>query len=243
MKRRTLPKPQPPLSGAEAIAKIREFTDTILLSFSCGKDSVAAWLECRKHFPNIIPFYLWSVPDLEFVEDNLRYYENFFGARIHRLPHPRCYRMLRQNVFQPPINNIVTQCAQLPAFTYDQQEKWFREELGLPETVYVAAGVRSADSMTRRIAINRYGPINHAKKKFYPVWDWKKDRMLEEFVHSGVKLSCDYRVFGRSFDGINAQFLGPMKQHFPRDYERVLKLFPLAEVELKRWEFAARYRS
>lgn len=226
------------MNGAETIAEIRKRSDTVLLSFSCGKDSIGAWLALRPHFARVIPFYLWSIPDLEFVEDNLRYYEDFFGTRIYQLPHPRIYRMLRNNVFQPPQNWPICQMAELPVFDYQDVEDRLREQLGLPD-VYAANGVRACDSITRRTSIKKHGPISHAKKKFYPIWDWSKQRLIDEIVNAGVKLPTDYRVFGRSFDGINWQFLAPMKEHFPRDYARVLEYFPLAEVELKRMQYAA----
>jgi len=63
---------------------MRERSDTVILSFSNGKDSIAAWLVLRKYFPKIIPFYLYLIPDLEFVESGLTYYEDFFQTKILR---------------------------------------------------------------------------------------------------------------------------------------------------------------
>ena len=48
--------------------------DKALLSFSCGKDSWAAWLSAREYF-DFTPYYLYLVPGLEFVEDYLAYAE------------------------------------------------------------------------------------------------------------------------------------------------------------------------
>lgn len=39
----------------QAIAHVRAQTDTVMLSFSAGKDSIAAWLALRDRFPKIIP--------------------------------------------------------------------------------------------------------------------------------------------------------------------------------------------
>jgi len=49
-------------SGPETIAEIRRHTDTCLLSFSRGKYSIAAWIELRRHFPRIEPFYCYRCP-------------------------------------------------------------------------------------------------------------------------------------------------------------------------------------
>src|SRR5688500_4971874 len=73
-----------------------------LLAFSTGKDSIGAYIQLRRHFTDIIPFYLYLVPDLEFVEESLTYYESIMGRRILRLPHPSLYRWLNNLVFQAP---------------------------------------------------------------------------------------------------------------------------------------------
>jgi len=58
-------------TSLETIRAIQDSTGTILLAFSCGKDAIATWLECRKHFERIVPFYMYLVPGLSFVEDSL----------------------------------------------------------------------------------------------------------------------------------------------------------------------------
>lgn len=67
----------------------------LLLSFSCGKDSLAMWLWLRETKQvEIIPYFLYWVPGLSFVERALDYYEQVFGQRITRLPHPLFYDLL-----------------------------------------------------------------------------------------------------------------------------------------------------
>lgn len=88
----------------------------------------------------------------------------------------------------------------------------------------------------RRVSIMQHGAISRNKGEYFPVWDWKKARLVEEITRAGVKLPVDYKVWGRSFDGLDARFLIPMKKHFPRDYARVLEWFPLAEADVFRAE-------
>lgn len=225
------------LNGEQTIAQIREQTDTILLAFSCGKDSIGAWLECRKHFPRIIPFYMYLVPDLEFVERSLAYYEDWFGCRIARFPHPSLYRMLNNAVFQAPENKQAILRAGLPYFSYADVYEALREKHGVPDA-WCATGVRAVDSPYRLIALKKYGPINAKIKQFYPIHDWRLDRLIAEIEAAGIKLPVDYRLFGRSFDGIDLRFLQPIKDTFPRDYQRILDLFPLAQLEVRRAEYA-----
>lgn len=215
--------------------------DTCLLSFSCGKDSIAAWLKLREHFSRIVPVYMYLVPSLDFVERSLRYYEDWFGARIIRMPHPSLYRWLRAFTFQAPENCAVIEDADLVEFDYDDVFNVVKASYGLPETTYTAVGVRATDSLNRWSAIKQYGAVNLERRSFYPTYDWRKDDLIRAIKQAGVELPVDYQVFGRSFDGLDYRFLKPISEHFPDDYRRILEWFPLAELEAKRMEYRERY--
>lgn len=226
------------LSGVETIARVREQQAETLLAFSTGKDAIAAWLAIRDSFEAVHPYYLYLIPGLEFVEESLAYYEQFFGAKIARLPHPSLHRWLNEFVFTPPERCLVIEQANLPNHSYTDIQGAMCQMFGLPENTLVADGVRAADSPMRRVAINTHGPITWSQKKYHPVWDWKKADLIACFRKHGVKLPEDYRLFGRTFDGLDLRFLLPLKKHRPADYRRVLEWFPLADLEVFRWEAA-----
>ncbi len=225
-------------SGDEVIRLIREETDTITLAFSCGKDSIGAWLALRPHFERIVPIYMYLVPDLEFVERSLVYYEEFFSTPIIRVPHPSLYRMLRNLVFQAPENCAIIEACDFNGIDYVDIVDLIREDEHLPASSYHATGVRAADSPIRRGAVTRFGPINRKTRTFWPIWDWHKARLVQVLRDSNVKLPVDYKIFGRSFDGIDYRFLIKIREHFPRDYERILDLYPLADLEIFRRQHA-----
>ena len=223
-------------TGAELCDQMAAECDTAILAFSTGKDSIAAWLQMRKYFKRIIPYYCYCVPDLEFVEDSLTYYEKFFGQKIYRLPHRALYNWLNSGMFQPPKRIPVIEDFGLPEMDDILLGEIIRDAGDLAPEVYTGIGVRMADSPVRRLAIKKHGAINHNGKMFYPVFDWKKADLLEAIEKSGVKLPIDYRYFGRTFDGLDYRFLKPIKEHFTRDWQKILEWFPLAEVEIYRKE-------
>lgn len=227
------------MTGEEVIQQIASETDTTLLAFSCGKDSLAAWLALRPHFKKIIPIYYYLVPDLGFVEESLRYYEEWFQTRIYRLPHASLYRWLTNYTFQPPEHQTILWAARMRTFSHEEIRDGLAEQLGLP-TKWTALGTRAADSPARLMNFRKHGPINHNKNNYCPVWDWKKDRLISTIKEAGVLLPKEYRTFGRSFDGLDFRFLYGIKQHWPEDYQKILQFFPLAELEIKRYEFAQR---
>lgn len=207
-----------------------------LLSFSLGKDSIGAWLKLRDHFDYILPYYLYPVPGLEFVEDSLLYYEQYFGTRILRLPHPSLYRWLNNFVFQPPERWRIIQELRLPEFDYDGINAVLKEDYNLPDPTYQANGVRMNDSLQRRTAMLTHGPLNEKRQTFCPVFDWTADDLYNAISKAGVKLPIDYKWFGRTFDGLDYRFLKPIKDNAPRDYQRILEWFPLADLEIFRRE-------
>ena len=223
--------------SAELCEKMAAECDTAILAFSTGKDSIAAWLQMRKYFKRIIPYYCYIAPELEFVEDSLSYYEDFFGCHIYRLPHRSFFRFLRNSMFQPPYRVPIIEKAQLAddeEYNDDTIGQIIRACEKLPDAAYVGTGVRMADSPYRRIAIKTHGAINHNAKRFFPVYDWVKADMLKAFDEAGVKLPVDYKIFGRTFDGLDYRFIEPMRKHFPRDYAKLLDWYPFIDLDIAR---------
>ena len=71
-------------TSAELCDQMARECDTAILAFSTGKDSIAAWLQMRRYFKRIIPYYCYSVPGLEFVEKSLCYYAvSYTHLRAH----------------------------------------------------------------------------------------------------------------------------------------------------------------
>src|SRR5580692_5866130 len=149
-------------------------SDTVLLSFSCGKDSLAAWLRLREAgFRRIVPFYLWLVPELEFVEDGIRKYEKFFGETILRLPHPSFPRLMRSLTFQSPERAEVIEQQRWPNLKYEQVEDHVRAVAKVSRETYVAVWTRAVDSPIRLANIRQNGSLNAKRRSFLPVYDWR----------------------------------------------------------------------
>ena len=226
------------LNSAETIVKVREHQKETLLAFSTGKDAICAWLAIRDHFDKVHPYFLYLVPGLEFVEESLAYYEKFFGVKITRLPHPSLYRMLNGLTFQPPERVAIIKQAKLPLFDYSDIRRVMVEDHALQKDILVADGVRAADSPMRNVSLQRSSSINMGPKKYHPIWDWKKADIIACLNKNRIKLPEDYKMFGRTFDGLDIRFLLPIKKQRPNDFKKLLEWFPLADLEIFRWEQA-----
>jgi 3'-phosphoadenosine 5'-phosphosulfate sulfotransferase (PAPS reductase)/FAD synthetase len=193
-----------PLTGKEVIAAVRAQQSETVLAFSTGKDALATWLAIRDHFDAVHPYFLYLVPDLEFVEESLAYYEKFFGVHITRLPHPSLHKWLVGGVCQPPERVAVLMQAEIPLHTYDDIRSAMVRDRKLDAEILVADGVRAADSPMRRISLMKHGAISYAQHRYRPIWDWNKADIVAAFQKARVKLPIDYRVFGRTFDGLDS---------------------------------------
>ena len=195
----------------DAVAK--SYGPRALLAFSCGKDSIAAWLAIREHFDEVVPVFFELVPGMAFVQESLAYYESFFGTKILRLPHPTLYKMLRTNLYQTPSRIGLIQSWDLPEdYDYAMAHRLVREAHGLPKNVPCANGVRAADSPMRRVSLMSHGPVSYITKQWSPVWQFNKADVLGILDQHACKLPVDYRVWGRTFDGLDFRFLKPLKE-------------------------------
>lgn len=208
-----------------------------LLRFSCGKDAIAAYIQLRRFFKEIIPVYHYLHPDLNFINKSLAYYEGIMGRHIIRVPNSKLYESLNAGTLQTKKSWAFIKKMKLPNFDNDDVNGYIRDDLGLDENIMTAIGVRQSDSLNRWRSINKYGAINEKRKTFYPVYDWNIERLKNEIRESGIKLPVDYKIWGKSFDGLDYRFIKPLKDHFPDDYEKLKEFFPLLDIEIKRYEF------
>lgn len=207
-----------------------------ICSFSMGKDSIAAFIQMKRYFERVELVFMYMVPGLEFQETALSYYESKLGVKIKRMPNPSLYRQIDACMYQPPQRIDLINELGLYVCDYDEVFSAAKIDYGLPVETFVGVGVRAADSLARRAACKQTGGIIDRRKIFWPVYDWNMAKVISEIRQSGIKLPVDYKIWGRTFDGFDYRFLKPLKQNFPNDYKRVMEFFPLAELEIFRYE-------
>ena len=221
----------------ELCAKIAERTKGVtLLRFSCGKDAIASWIQLKRYFHTIIPIYHYLHPDLDFVNNSLNYYEDYFKTKIIRVPNALLYKHLNSGLYQDRKNWEFIDSFALNNFDNDDANELIKKQKNIAINTMTAIGVRAADSLNRQLSIKKYGAVNEKRKTWFPVYDWNIEKLTNEIKKEGVKLPVDYKIWGKSFDGLDYRFIKPLKDNFPNDYEKLKILFPLIDVEIKRYE-------
>lgn len=205
----------------------------VLLSFSCGKDSIVSWLALQDAGVEVVPAYIYYVPGLQFVADQIAYFEDRFQTKIHQYPHPSLFRWLNALVLQTPERIRHIEAAQLPDLDYSELWQLIRADLNMPDA-WLADGVRAADSIMRRASFVKHGVMKEKDRKVSVIADWLKGEVLERIDRAGIELPIDYQLFGRSYDGLDRRFMEPIREHLPEDYALIKSWFPLVDVDIVR---------
>jgi predicted phosphoadenosine phosphosulfate sulfurtransferase len=223
-----------PYTNHNEVCKIiAKESDTIMLSFSGGKDSLVAWLIAKEHFKTIIPVFFYRIPGLSFIDEKIHYYEDFFKTKIIQLPHPSTIKQLNNGLFQTTETIKVIEKMNLPNMTYDMFFDSLREKHG---NLWVAIGNRACDNVQRYTAFITNGVINYNRKVFWPSFDFTDTDVLNIIKENKIQLPDDYRMFGKTFDSLQDRFIKVIKKEYPADYEKIKTLFPLIELEILRYE-------
>lgn len=201
-------------------------TDSVLVGFSSGKDSIVTMDLCFKYFKRVIPFFMYLCPDLEFQEETLQRYEKRYDTEIIRVPHMDTSVFLKYGTFREPdlyvdlieINDI-----------YD----YLRETTGI---TWIAAGERIDDSIVRRAMIKHSGSVDRKRARFFPLAYWSKKDVMSYIKRKRLYLPKINRELGFSFGSLSGKELSIIKQHYPKDYQKILRLYPFAEAGVKRYE-------
>ena len=213
-------------SRYDPIRTMAKMTDEVIVAFSGGKESIVVLDMCMKHFKRVVPFFMYYIPGLSFQEKQLMWYENKYNIKIDRLPHFELSNLMRYGT----LRNVDLD---VPIIDINDIYEWERNKHGI---FWIAAGERAGDSVIRGAMIKHSGSIDQKRGRMYPVAWWTKQEILDYVKIKKLYRGIDSRTFGTSFEGVNPRSFMFLKEHFPTDYQKALRLFPLGEGAIKRYE-------
>ena len=203
-----------------------QITDSVIVGFSGGKDSIVTLDLCFRYFKRVVPFFMYLVPGLEFQEKMLRWYENKYNTEIIRVPHFEVSEFLKYGSFTLYDHDI-----DIVGIT-DSYE-YIRQQSGIH---WIAAGERCADSIVRNAMIKQSGSIDYKRGRFYPIAYWKKNDVMQYIKHKKLYLSPEQKKLGFSFRSLAGSELAVIKENYPEDYKKILKIYPFAEAGVVRYQ-------
>ena len=201
-------------------------TDSVIVAFSGGKESVVVMDLCHRYFKNVQAFFMYICPDLSFQERTIEWYEKKYQTEIIRIPHMDVSEFFHYGSFRIPDYTF-------PIVSINDIYKYVRLQTDI---WWIAAGERIDDSIVRRAMMKKSGSIDVQRGRFYPVSMWKKQEIKDYIKYHNLYLGADSKKLGFSFKSLWGPELAMLKQHFPDDYEKVLHLYPFAAAGVKRFE-------
>jgi len=202
-------------------------TDSVIVGFSGGKDSVVTLDLCVRHFRRVGVYFLYYVPGLSFQERILRWAEQRYALDIYRLPHFELAQFLQLGTWRP-VDLAV------PTIGVGEMYAHLRAHFGIH---WIAGGERIADSIWRRAMIKQSGAVDRKRGRVYPVAHFTKAHILSYIKAHHLQVSEESRVLGFSFRSLQSDDLIKIRQHYPMDFVRIKAMFPLVEAGIKHIEW------
>lgn len=204
----------------EPVKAASRITDTVVVAFSGGKDSIVTLDLCVRYFRHVHVFFMYTIPDLSFQEANLRWYEAKYGLEIERIPHFMLSEWLKYGTFRKyDVNVPIIHINDIYRYARLTNDVW-----------WIAAGERIADSIVRRAMIKNSGSIDEKRGRFYPVAHFNKNDVMRYIQHHQLKLAPETKVLGHSFRSLEAKEMFLVQKYYPADYEKIRAWFPFVDV-------------
>lgn len=230
-------------ASRELCEEIAQLTDTVILGYSRGKDTIAAYLWLKQFFPRIITFYNDPLPigTLGIVERSIRYQEEKLGIEIERVYDDSLMLSLGNLIYQHVELEDALDALEFHKHAYDRNVvvELLRAKHRIPNA-WVAWGISMLDSPFRRCQNKLRVGFVAEKKAFYPLMDWSRQQIIQTVEDAGVLLGEEYRLANRSIGGaLNGKHLDRMLEQYPDDFKRLEDVYPLIRAGMARGKFRA----
>ena len=210
----------------DPIKTMSKITDSVLVGFSGGKESVVVLDLCFKYFKNVQPYFQYCIPDLSFNQKIIDWYERKYGVSIIQVPVEDMGAMFRYGQYTIPDELF-------PVVSETDVINYLRNETGI---YWHCSGERIDDSLERRGRIVRSGTIDDVSGRMFPVAYWKKNECYEYIKFKKLYLGKEQKALRHSVRVFSPKDLMYIHEHFPGDYEKVLNLFPFAGAIIERYK-------
>jgi len=213
------------------------------IGFSTGKDSVVGLDMLIKAGIEPIPIFFYQVPKLQFIEDNIKMYEDYFGVKVARMPHPILHDYINGASWQPLNRAVLFYQFDFGSISFRECTEAFLEYNYITDVEYDCNCMKMADSLNRRLVLSKKPDIDQEKKIIYLTKYLTKTDVFDYIKKNNIPLTKDYDIFGVSWDGLAYHFLTGVKKFYPEDYEKIKSYFPMIDAEILRYKLHNKYKN
>lgn len=203
-------------------------SDSCLVAFSGGKDSLVVLDLCRRTFKRVVCFHMYFIPGMKCMENAMAYAKERWQVEVLYYPHWVLFKALRCGAYC----NEGYWKDDLPDFALHDIYLWAMKETGIP---LIATGAKKADSLWRR----RYFYLARsweAEWLFYPIKEWMKRDVLAYLSAHDIPIPDADNSTASGIDLATSSILWLHDKH-PADFALMERWFPYVRACVKRREF------
>ena len=204
-----------------AIEKVKD--KEVLVSFSGGKDSWIALDICARYAKRTEAFFMYVVPNLRCIDEQMDLAEARYGIKVHQYPHWMRAAYLREGVY-------CFEKADAPYLEINDIYAIARQDTGVDVIVH---GAKRADSVWRA----QSGAKKFKKDNLVaPLWDWTSRDVMAYLAMRKLPIppSTNQRVNGI---GLDTETVCWLYDRYPDDYRKLEEAFPFCGAVVHRREW------
>lgn len=210
----------------DKLAEARKHSDSVIVSYSGGKDSRVVLDMCVRTFPRVYAFTLYIAPGLQYVKDVVDDARKRWGVEVVPYPDFGMRHALVNGVFCDPLGEGIFDPWDLRTI-YSTAEYNFN--CGL-----IATGMKRADGLARRHLLRN---IEHAwPDVIAPIIDWKKLEVLAYLKVRGIPIPPMPKGAVSTGINISPRCLLRLYREKSPDFDQIAKYFPYVRAVAKREE-------
>jgi len=210
-----------------------------VLHFSCGADSVAAYLKLKENGIDPILVYHYFLKDLPMVKNYMDWFCNRFNEKIYQVSSTLWAEHIDNALFQLPIkarekfrNNI--EMAELDLYTHDMTDLLIKDAIGGDVIFHI--GLKYTDGLRRYQHLQKHGVSFN--DKFYPIASYKISDIKDILDKYNCLLPIEYGLWGISWEGPRPWYINLIKNNCPETYKRLTEIFPLIGLQGARIKYS-----
>jgi phosphoadenosine phosphosulfate reductase len=201
-------------------------SDSCLVAFSGGKDSLVTLDLCRRSFRRVVCFFMYFVPGLKVIDDQMKYAKDRWGVEMLYYPHQDFFRALQEGTFGRGAGAGV----ELPELTLRQIYDWALLDTGIQQ---IATGAKASDGMARRRFFKNTESWDDI---FYPLKGWLKQDVLAYCRVQNIPVPQTHQGTTTGV-GLSTRSLCWLHDSHPEDFATLCSWFPFAPAVIARRQF------
>jgi hypothetical protein len=163
-------------------------------------------------------------------------YEDHFGIRVAKMPHPILYDHLNHQDWQPFGKALTLGSFKLGSVSFKLLTGAYLQANGIKDIQYDCNCMKMADSLNRRLLLRNREDVDRKDKIIYLTKYLTDTQCFDYMKEHSIPKTDDYKIFGRSWDGLSYHFLYGVRKYYPEDFETIKSYFPLIEAEIMRYK-------